>query len=98
MLAAIQADMRITFEQCSIAQWRNVGIGERFIGAVGGHNRVDFNFAAFTCGRINATTKPIDWAAKIIGNPPGMVKTHGVLIIDPLQRHPCCICPEYLLR
>ena len=73
-------------------------MSEGLIGTVCGDNRVNFNFAAETCTGIYSATESINRAAKKIRNPTGVVKPHRILIINPLQRHPRRICPEYLLR
>ena len=97
-LTTVQTNLSITLEQCAISQRWHVAEGQCLVGTMRRQNCTDFNFAANSRARVYSSSESVNTLPQAISNTSGMIKPNSVLIIDPLQRHPRCVCAEHLLR
>lgn len=97
-ITAIQTNLRVTFEQCAVAQGWYVIVGQCFVSAVRGDYRIDLQFGAQPGLGVYSPAQFVDTRTKAISHPAGVIEAHGILIVYPFQRHPRRIGTENLLR
>lgn len=96
-LATIQTKIGVAAKQGAVVQRRDISLMGTVIGAERSYDGVDFNGAAVACFGIDSTTNTIKQRATGIGNLAGMIKSHSLLIVEPLQRQTRYIRPQDIL-